>query len=231
MALAIGPITGGFIAEKLDWSWIFFVNIPVGIVGFILARWAIDESRDMSREQRLDVPGPRDVRGRAVLAHIRAHRVEHIRLDVAPHSRPVRHRGRRARRDSFSSSATQRVPMLDLDAVQELDLHGLESRDVPHRARDVRDLLLQLVCSCRTSSATRRSRPARSFLPMTLLIILVAPWAGKLSDQRRLAVVHRRRHGARRRSRSSSSRSSTPIRRSGTSCPASSSEGSGWRWQ
>jgi EmrB/QacA subfamily drug resistance transporter len=57
MALAIGPLTGGFIAEKLDWSWIFFVNVPVGVLGIIVARWAIDESRDTSHEQRLDLPG------------------------------------------------------------------------------------------------------------------------------------------------------------------------------
>jgi EmrB/QacA subfamily drug resistance transporter len=57
MALAIGPLTGGFIAEKLDWSWIFFINVPVGIVGILVARWAIDETRDTSHEQRLDIPG------------------------------------------------------------------------------------------------------------------------------------------------------------------------------
>src|SRR5581483_9874012 len=57
MALAIGPLVGGLLTEKVDWSWIFFINVPVGVVGVALAFWAIDESRDMSREQRLDLPG------------------------------------------------------------------------------------------------------------------------------------------------------------------------------
>src|SRR3954447_13906571 len=57
MALAIGPLVGGLLTEKIDWSWIFFVNVPVGIVGILVARWAIDETRDTSHEQRLDLPG------------------------------------------------------------------------------------------------------------------------------------------------------------------------------
>ena len=57
MALAIGPLLGGLITDHIDWSWIFFVNVPVGILGIVVARWAIDESRDTSHEQRLDLPG------------------------------------------------------------------------------------------------------------------------------------------------------------------------------
>ena len=33
LALAIGPLVGGLLTEHISWSWIFFVNIPVGIVG------------------------------------------------------------------------------------------------------------------------------------------------------------------------------------------------------
>src|SRR6266566_3229565 len=57
MALAIGPLVGGLLTEKVNWSWIFFINLPVGLFGIVVARWAIDESRDTSHEQRLDIPG------------------------------------------------------------------------------------------------------------------------------------------------------------------------------
>ena len=57
MALAIGPLVGGVLTEKVSWSWIFFVNVPVGVLGVLVALWAIDESRDTSHEQRLDFPG------------------------------------------------------------------------------------------------------------------------------------------------------------------------------
>src|SRR5262245_46234355 len=57
LALAIGPLVGGLLTEKVNWSWIFYINVPVGIAGILVARWAIDESRDTSHEQRLDLPG------------------------------------------------------------------------------------------------------------------------------------------------------------------------------
>src|SRR5437667_7668431 len=55
LALAIGPLVGGILTQDINWSWIFFINIPVGVAGFTAARLFIDESRDKSREQRLDL--------------------------------------------------------------------------------------------------------------------------------------------------------------------------------
>src|SRR5881227_208756 len=57
MALAIGPLVGGVLTEKINWSWIFFINVPIGVIGIAAARVFVDESRDTSREQRLDLPG------------------------------------------------------------------------------------------------------------------------------------------------------------------------------
>jgi EmrB/QacA subfamily drug resistance transporter len=37
VAMVVGPILGGVLTDGLGWEWIFFVNIPVGIVGFVLA--------------------------------------------------------------------------------------------------------------------------------------------------------------------------------------------------
>jgi EmrB/QacA subfamily drug resistance transporter len=57
LALAIGPLVGGLLSEHGDWSWIFFVNVPVGIAAIVAAFVFIDESRDTSQNQRPDVPG------------------------------------------------------------------------------------------------------------------------------------------------------------------------------
>jgi EmrB/QacA subfamily drug resistance transporter len=57
MALAIGPLLGGIITEHISWNWIFYVNVPIGVVGVVVALLVVPESRDTSREQRLDLPG------------------------------------------------------------------------------------------------------------------------------------------------------------------------------
>jgi EmrB/QacA subfamily drug resistance transporter len=53
---AAGVLLGGILTEALSWSWIFFVNVPVGVVAFILAPRLLDESRDAS-VRTFDVPG------------------------------------------------------------------------------------------------------------------------------------------------------------------------------
>src|SRR5213595_545958 len=43
---AAGVLLGGVFTELLSWSWIFFVNVPVGAAAFALAPLLLDESRD-----------------------------------------------------------------------------------------------------------------------------------------------------------------------------------------
>jgi len=57
LALAIGPLVGGLLAQHAGWQWIFYINVPVGVVGVLTAYWLITESRDTASEQRLDLPG------------------------------------------------------------------------------------------------------------------------------------------------------------------------------
>lgn len=38
LGIAVGPLVGGVLVQYLDWRSIFLVNIPVGLVGFWLAR-------------------------------------------------------------------------------------------------------------------------------------------------------------------------------------------------
>ncbi|WP_201403778.1 DHA2 family efflux MFS transporter permease subunit [Kaistia sp. 32K] len=42
----IGPMVGGFIVTYLDWRWIFYVNLPLGLIGILLASRYIDNVRE-----------------------------------------------------------------------------------------------------------------------------------------------------------------------------------------
>ena len=37
LALLVGPLAGGLLVDGLGWEWIFFINLPVGVIGFIMA--------------------------------------------------------------------------------------------------------------------------------------------------------------------------------------------------
>jgi EmrB/QacA subfamily drug resistance transporter len=57
LALAFGPLIGGFISQNFRWGWIFFINVPVGVITFAMALLWMDESHGKSGSRRLDVPG------------------------------------------------------------------------------------------------------------------------------------------------------------------------------
>src|SRR5919202_1080336 len=45
-AAAVGPVVGGAIVSGIGWRWIFFVNVPIGVVAAALALLRVRESRD-----------------------------------------------------------------------------------------------------------------------------------------------------------------------------------------
>jgi EmrB/QacA subfamily drug resistance transporter len=53
---AAGVLLGGILTDALSWEWIFFINVPVGVIAFALTPFLLTESRD-ARVKRFDVPG------------------------------------------------------------------------------------------------------------------------------------------------------------------------------
>ena len=56
IGIIAGPTIGGLILESLPWHWLFFVNLPVGIVGVIMVLRYVPDSRPGGK-QRFDFPG------------------------------------------------------------------------------------------------------------------------------------------------------------------------------
>jgi len=55
LAIAVGPLVGGAIADGLAWQWIFWINVPIGLVAIPLAFARLDETH--GPEGGLDLPG------------------------------------------------------------------------------------------------------------------------------------------------------------------------------
>jgi EmrB/QacA subfamily drug resistance transporter len=181
MALAIGPLIGGILTEQINWSWIFFINVPVGIAGIIVSRLVIDESRDESEEQRLDLPGL--IASGAGLFALSYGLIE------------ANNYGWTSARilGSFAIAAValvvfvllelyQRVPMLDLSLFKNSTFAGA-------------NLTMLLVALAMFGVFFFNSlflgqvlgyspiQTGATFLPMTILIVFVAPLAGRFSDK------------------------------------------------
>src|SRR3954447_15699206 len=56
LAPATGPVLGGLLVTDLSWRWAFYVNVPIGIVGFVFGLLFLDESVEPDAG-RFDLPG------------------------------------------------------------------------------------------------------------------------------------------------------------------------------
>ena len=55
-ATGIGPLLGGLLTSELSWRWIFFVNLPIGVLAILITLTRVREFRP-PKARRIDVPG------------------------------------------------------------------------------------------------------------------------------------------------------------------------------
>ena len=57
LALAVGPVLGGYFTEYVSWRMIFYINLPVGLMAVVAASMFVRESRDTTVGRQVDYPG------------------------------------------------------------------------------------------------------------------------------------------------------------------------------
>ncbi len=180
LALAIGPLVGGLIAEHLTWSWIFFVNVPVGIAGIAASFLLIDESKDETHE-RLDIPG-------LVTSGIGLFALTYALIEANSYGwTSARILGAFALAGLALLAFVllerhQRAPMLPLDLFANRTYTGANVV-ILLVALAMFGVFFFVSLYMQTILGYSPVQAGAAFLPMTVLIILVAPIAGKTSDR------------------------------------------------
>ncbi|MEV0589373.1 MFS transporter [Nonomuraea sp. NPDC050310] len=66
LGIAAGPLIGGLVTEGIDWHWVFWINVPVGLLTIPLALLTVRESRGGDRT--IDLPGTLLITGAVVVS-------------------------------------------------------------------------------------------------------------------------------------------------------------------
>src|SRR5215218_3572597 len=181
LALALGPLVGGLLTEHISWSWIFFVNVPIGVIAIAASLILIPESRDESAEQRLDLPG-------LATSGIGLFALTYGLIEANTYGwTSTRIIG------AFVVGAVmlvafvllerhQRIPMLDLKLFKNSTFTGA-NLSVLLVALAMFGVFFFVSLYMQGILGYSAVQTGAAFLPLTVLIVLVAPIAGKTSDR------------------------------------------------
>jgi EmrB/QacA subfamily drug resistance transporter len=181
LALAIGPLVGGLLSQHVGWSSIFYINVPIGLVAIAASFLLIDESKDTTHDQRLDLPG-------LLSSGVGLFALTYGLIEANTYSW-----GSARIVGAFAVAAValtafvllerhQRVPMLDLGLFRNRTFAGA-NLVLLLVALAMFGVFFFLSLYMQNILGYSAVRAGASFLPMTLLIIVVAPLAGRLSDR------------------------------------------------
>ncbi|HEX5028525.1 MAG TPA: MFS transporter [Gaiellaceae bacterium] len=180
LALAIGPLVGGLITEHANWNWIFFINLPIGLLGIVASFVFIDETRDETHE-RLDLPG-------LVTSALGLFALTYGLIEANTYGW-----GSTRIIGAFVLAGAALLAFVVLERHQRAPMLPLELfRNRTFTGANLTMLLVALAMfgvfffvSLYMQNILGYSavQAGAAFLPMTLLIIVVAPMAGKASDR------------------------------------------------
>ena len=123
LSMALGPVVGGALVDSVGWRSVFFVNVPIGAVAFVLTTSVRPPLA--RRAPATDRPGRAGAgHRRARLAHLRDHRCAARRLDVGRNARAVRFLAGRASAGWSGTSCTASEPLIEMRFFRSVPFSG-----------------------------------------------------------------------------------------------------------
>ena len=177
-AVAIGPLIGGAITSGIGWRWIFFVNIPIGVVAIVLTLTKITESKDPNK-RRIDWIGFVTFSASLfllVFALVRGN-------DLGWHSGTIIGMlvAAAALMAGFLvAESVQKEPMLDLQLFRRPAMVGVSIATFCVAA-SIFAMFLYITLYVQDVLGYGPFQAGLVFLPLTMLAFVVAPFAGRLT--------------------------------------------------
>ena len=162
VAFIVGPLVGGFLTEQISWHWIFYVNIPIGIVSLYFIWRLLPTVKNAAGDPQLRHPRGGDLHRRHELPAGRPDQQAVRRVD-----RPDRRWLHRRRASSGSSlfiwaESRAKEPIVPLDLFRNRTYTSLDDLDVLRELRVLRrDHLPAALVPVRPRLQRRRTRAWR----------------------------------------------------------------------
>ena len=179
VATLVGPLAGGFLVDGLGWQWIFFVNVPIGIVGLGLAFWLVP---DLPTENRgFDLIG-------VVLSGVGMFMVVFALQEGQSHQWASWVWGTLAGGIGifaafvFWQQANRNEPLVPLVIFRDRDF-SLSALGVATIGFVVTGMILPLMFYAQAVCGLSPTRSALLTAPMAIASGVLAPWVGKLVDR------------------------------------------------
>ena len=179
VATLVGPLAGGFLVDGLGWQWIFFVNVPIGIIGLGLAFWLVP---DLPTENRgFDLIG-------VVLSGVGMFMVVFALQEGQSHHWAPWVWGTLAGGIGvfaafvFWQQANRNEPLVPLGIFRDRDF-SLSALGVATIGFVVTGMILPLMFYAQAVCGLSPTRSALLTAPMAIATGVLAPWVGRLVDR------------------------------------------------
>ena len=179
VATLVGPLAGGVLVDGLGWQWIFFVNVPIGIIGLGLAFWLVPDLP--TEKHRFDLLG-------VALSGIGMFMIVFALQEGQSHNWAPWIWGTLAGGVGFMAAfifwqqANRNEPLIPLSIFRDRDF-SLSNLGVATIGFVVTAMILPVMFYAQAVCGLSPTRAALLTAPMAIATGVLAPWVGRIVDR------------------------------------------------